>query len=221
MIALIGHLALPRQRPPLVPIAPWRWLLAPGVIGLAMLVNGAGITRQAAFLLDSRVLEPYAKGAAVQPSAWTRVPAWSSSVARGAVWDDIAVDAFDPATRLGKLAGPFEYAKDGSDERWNAYSVYRSRDPSVRGPIPGIVRIRLARLAVFQAEGHGYQSFSGPAWAYAPGAPDTFFLDDKFAFHRYSGDWFVSRGWMMTLEDQPAARKTPDAAPSPLEPASP
>ena len=142
-----------------------------------------------------------ANGVAIEPSAWTPVSAASGRVARGAVWDDIEVAIFDPDMPLGQMSGPFRWEKDGSDPRWTAHARHFEGAEDV----PGIVRVRLARLAVFPLEGHGYAG-TALAWAYAPGAPDTFFKGRRFTFHRYSGDWFVSRGWIMSLEDEPSGR---------------
>ena len=202
----IGHFMLPRRRPRVVPIAPKRWLAAPAIVAFALVLNGAGASQRLALWLDRRTLDPIANGVAIEPSAWTPVSVASGRVARGAVWDDIEVAIFDPDTPLGQMSGPFRWEKDGSDPRWIAHARHFEGAEEV----PGIVRVRLARLAVFPLEGHGYGGGFALAWAYAPGAPDTFFKGARFTFHRYSGDWFVSRGWIMSLEDEPS-----DQSPSP------
>jgi hypothetical protein len=70
--------------------------------------------------------------------------------------------------------------------------------------VRGIVDMRLPRLAVFLVEGTGYGGFTCAAWAYAPGAPDDFFLGHD-SFTRQQGDWYRSDGWIdpRQLEEDP------------------
>jgi len=193
----VGHLTLPRRVPRVVPIQLSRWLLPPAIIVVAVVLVATGAVCELALVLDRSVLEQAARGAPVQPSKWTAVRAWSGTVARGAVWDDVGVWAFDPQTPLGKSARPFE----GGALRDAANDAYNARVAGM-GIVPGTVDVQLARLAVFPVEGTGYARGQAAAWAYAPGAPDMFGLQHSF-FVRQRGDWFISHGWMHPLEDRP------------------
>jgi hypothetical protein len=118
-------------------------------------------------------------------------------VAKGAVWGDVQVWAFDPESALGKLRDPF--AKGPlSDDAWAALAKRKSGEVEA----DGTVDVRLARLAVFPIEGTGYGGDQATAWAYAPDAPDVF-VHREDVYLRYSGDWYAARGWIRPLEDQP------------------
>jgi hypothetical protein len=196
-MGLIGQFTLPRCRPRAVPIALHRWMVAPATVVLAVLLVASGVTRKAAFVLDRGVLEPIAQGVPMQPSAWSPVRTWSGSVAKGAVWGDVKVWAFDPESALGKLRDPF--AKGPlSDDAWAALAKRKSGEVEA----DGTVDVRLARLAVFPIEGTGYGGDQATAWAYAPDAPDVF-VHREDVYLRYSGDWYATRGWIRPLEDQP------------------
>ena len=194
---VMGHLTLPRCRPRAVPIAFHRWIAPPVTVVLAVLLVESDVTRKVAFVLDRSALGSIAQGAPVQPSAWIPIRAWSGGVAKGAVWNDVDVWAFEPESPLGKLMDPLAPGPL-ADSAWK--STLRRRDGETT--VDGTVDLRLARLAVFPIAGTGYARTLSAAWAYAPNAPDVFGLKGS-VFLRYSGDWYASRSWIEPLEDQP------------------
>lgn len=197
IFGVTGHLTLIRCRAGAVPIAFHRWIVPPVAVALAVLLVESDVTRKVAFALDRSALQSIAKGAPVQPSAWTPVRAWSGSVERGAVWSDVDVWAFEPASALGKLKDPLAPGPL-ADGAWQATLRRRVGETKVDGTID----LRLARLAVFPISGTGYDRMLSAAWAYAPNAPDVFGLKGS-VFLRYSGDWYASWSWINPLEDQP------------------
>lgn len=218
-VALAARRALPKRRPRVVPIALWRWLVPIGVVVAAQGLVAARVPRMVAYWFDRSALETAAQGPAIEPSAWVSISAWSGRVDRGAIWTDIEVVAFDPATELGRVENPFDLGYAWRLAGNEIEFVRESEGVAAvrRTPVSErIRRLRLERLAVFPIAGKGYGGFSEPAWAYAPGAPDVFILppfenDEEeeiprpvVSFRRYSGDWFVSIYWIQRLEDRPA-----------------
>jgi fumarate reductase subunit C len=216
IVALAARSTLPKRRPRVVPIALWRWLLPIGIVLAAQNIAALRVPRMVAFWFDRSALEAVAQGPAIEPSAWVSIPAWSGRVDRGAVWTDIEVVAFDPTTELGRAENPFDLGYAWELAGNEIEFVRKSRgSPTAQGApsLERILRLRLARLAVFPIAGKGYGGFSEPAWAYAQGAPDIFILpphDEEeeipyplASFRRFSGDWFVSLSWIQKLEDRP------------------
>jgi hypothetical protein len=203
--AVLGHRTLPRHRPRVVPIALWRWLLPIALVVAAEMLASARAPRAIAFWLDRKILEPLAVGPAVEPSKWSAVRAWSGSVTRGAVWDDIEVATIEWTPPEMGARDPFH---GGYGLEWQSDEL-RYTGAGDEEKIAPIVRISLPRLAVFPINAIGYGG-SSHAWAYAPGAPDVFLpiptgQDEMhgYRFVRYRGDWFVSRGLLISLEDRP------------------
>jgi hypothetical protein len=218
VVALAARSTLPKRRPGaprVVPIALWRWLLPIGIVLTAQGLAALRVPRMVAFWFDRSALEPVAQGPAIEPSAWVSIPDWSGRVDRGAIWTDFEVVAFDPTTELGRAENPFDLGYAWELAGNEIEFVRKSRgSPTAQGApsLERILRLRLARLAVFPIAGKGYGGFSEPAWAYAPGAPDVFILppvqEEEIPyplawFRRYSGDWFVSLYWIQELEDRP------------------
>ncbi len=215
--AFAAHKALPKRRPRVVPMALWRWLLPIGIVLVAQGIATLRVPRMVAFWLDRSALEAVAQGPAIEPSAWAPISAWSGRVERGAVWTDVEIVAFDPATELGRAEDPFDLGYAWELAENEIEFVRKSRgSPTTQGAPASerILRLRLERLAVFPIAGKGYGGFSDPAWSYAPGAPDIFILppheDEEeeipyplTPFRRYRGDWFVSRHWIERLKDRP------------------
>jgi hypothetical protein len=224
IVALAARSTLPKRRPGaprVVPIALWRWLLPIGIVLTAQGLAALRVPRMVAFWFDRSALEPVAQGPAIEPSAWVSIPAWSGRVDRGAIWTDFEVVAFDPTTELGRAENPFDLGYAWELAGNEIEFVRKSRgSPTAQGApsLERILRLRLARLAVFPIAGKGYGGFSEPAWAYAPGAPDVFILppvqEEEIPyplawFRRYSGDWFVSLYWIQELEDRPKLEDRP------------
>jgi hypothetical protein len=203
--AVLGHRTLPRRRPRIVPIALWRWLFPIALVVAADMLASAHAPRAIAFWLDRTILEPLAVGPTVEPSKWSAVRAWSGSVTRGAVWDDIEVATIEWTPPEKGARDPIQ---GGYGLEWKSDEVHYTAAGGEEKIAP-IVRIALPRLAVFPINGIGYGG-SSKAWAYAPGAPDVFLPiptgpDEVlgYRFVRYEGDWFVSRGLLFSLRDRP------------------
>jgi hypothetical protein len=189
---------LPALRSPAGAMVLLRWLAPPAIVGLAFLLGWLDVPRAVAFALDRGVLEAFAQGAPVQPDAWRPIRTWSGAVQRGAVWDGVVVWALDPHARLERRLefddGPAELS-EGWQRAWN-------RRMTGETVVEGTVDVRLERLAVFPIAGTALHESQAKAWAYAPNAPDEFVLGMAL-FIRYRGDWFVSDGWILPLEDRP------------------
>lgn len=199
-LAVIGHRTLPRRRPRVVPIAPWRWLLPLAIVGVALLADAVRLPRALAFRLDRSRLEALASGPTVEPSVWVPTGVASGTVERGGVWVDAWVWTFegDDTRRWTRETGltPYGLAL--------ARLVEGDAESIANAETLGMRRRALPRLAIFPIAGLGYGSMNDPAWAYAPAAPDGFGLGGEFGtswFRRYDGDWFVSEGWIWRLED--------------------
>lgn len=210
-VALAARAALPKRRPRVVPIALWRWLMPIAIVLGAMGLVELRVPRMVAFWLDRTVLQPVAIGPAAEPSAFLPVEAWTGRVMRGAVWNDIEITAIDPAEGYGAEFSPgWGWVVEQGEMRGTQRVDGMERPVRVR-----VVSVTLPRLAIFPIEGTGYANFRCAAWAYAPGAPDVFFIlpEDRVdlgpVFRRYSGDWFVSAGWIQPLEDRAASAATP------------
>jgi hypothetical protein len=230
-VALAARMALPKRRPRVVPIALWRWLLPIGIVLAAHALVALRVPRLVAFVaLDRAQLEAIARGPAIEPSRWTTVSAGSGVVERGAVWADLEVVAFDPASELGRTNDPFDFGFAWQLEGDDMKFIRKSGDPENPGVAASerMLRLRLARLAIFPIAGKGYGGFSEPAWVYAPDAPDLFILPHLeqeeipyplMWFRRFSGDWFVSLGGVARLEDRAGgAGASADPAPAPASP---
>ena len=196
---------LPALRSPAGAMVLLRWLAPPAIVGLAFLLVGLDVPRAIAFWLDRTILEPLAVGPTVEPSKWSAVRAWSGSVTRGAVWDDIEVATIEWTPPEKGARDPIQ---GGYGLEWKSDEVHYTAAGGEEKIAP-IVRIALPRLAVFPINGIGYGG-SSKAWAYAPGAPDVFLPiptgpDEVlgYRFVRYEGDWFVSRGLLFSLRDRP------------------
>lgn len=203
--AVLGHRTLPRRRPRIVPIALWRWLFPIALVVAANMLASARAPRAIAFWLDRTILEPLAVGPAVEPSRWSAVRAWSGSVTQGAVWNDIEVATIEWTPPEKGARDPIQ---GGYGLEWKSDEVHYTAAGGEEKIAP-IVRISLPRLAVFPINGIGYAG-SSIAWAYAPGAPDVFLPiptgpDEmlRYRFVRHEGDWFVSRGLLISLRDRP------------------
>lgn len=196
LVALFAHHALPRRtsdaRPQrVVAIAPLRWLVPIAVIGAASLIAGLRGPRALAFWLDRRVLEPVALGPAMELDAWVSVDAWTGRVTRGIVRLDALVWAFAPDPAGGGAIDPSDgvpLERPGDRQFLQARGWQGGND----------IVTRIPRLAVFPIDGTGY-SGTCAAWAYAPGAPNEFFVGFT-AFIRLEGGWYRSRGWIDSRE---------------------
>jgi len=235
-VALAARAALPKRRPRVVPVALWRWLTPIAIVLVAMVIVQLRVPRMMAFGLDRAVLQPVAVGSEAEPSAFLPVEAWTGRVTKGAVWDDIEITAIDPAEGYGAEFPPgWGWVVEQGEMRG-----VRRVDGAERPVRVRVASVTLPRLAIFPIEGTGYGRSSCAAWVYAPGAPDVFFLTEVAdsgdqnsgdqdsgdadsgdraypgpTFLRYSGDWFVSKGWMHPLEDRSASdATTPATAPT-------
>lgn len=225
------YLLLPTRTPSVVPTRPARWL-APLAIALAgWTANGLHLPRAVAFWLDAPLLEPTARGPALEPSDWAaasmRIDAWSGTVTEGAVWLDVEVWAFESrvpselletATRASQTVAWPPGDPLGGAMSPEAFDCYTRRNLGERD-VPGTVELRLPRLAVFPIEGTGYGNFNDAAWAYAPGAPEEFgvvvsepSLSAGMYFHRMRGDWYRSWGWIHLEDRKPSAAMPADSA---------
>jgi hypothetical protein len=211
-VALAARASLPKRRPRVVPVALWRWLTPIAIVLGAMGLVELRVPRMVAFWLDRTVLQPVAVGPAAEPSTFLPVEAWTGRVMRGAVWNDIEITAIDPAEGYGaEFPLGWGWVVEQGEMRGTQRVDGMERPVRVR-----VVSVSLPRLAIFPIEGTGYGNFNCAAWAYAPGAPDVFFIlpEDRAdlgpVFRRYSGDWFVSAGWIQPLEDRAvSAHRTP------------
>ncbi|MDI9404090.1 MAG: hypothetical protein QM516_09480 [Limnohabitans sp.] len=216
-VALAARAALPKRRPRVVPIALWRWLTPIAIVLVASALVELRVPQMVAFWLDRSILESVAMGPAIEPSVFTPIDAWTGRVTKGAVWDNMEVTGIDPAEGYGANFPPGWgwVVEDG-----NMRGMQRV-DGIEQPALVRVVSVSLPRLAIFPIEGSGYGSFSCAAWAYAPSAPDVFFVlpEDRAdlgpVFLRYSGDWFVSARWIRPLEDRALEDRAVSAAQTP------